>query len=619
MTMPMDYTKAATDDELLAMLLEDIRKNHMQQSAPLDAIGEEINHRETSSSVFNDSTPVVELVDDNNVPDPGSFSNNDVLDHEVRNVNVQNEDIQFHDHGNNGEAIHLAPVRRAIDPAHHQQSAARSLNLHELVQKVPGTNFWECIICRNHQYKDKNGAMRHVRSKHVRGVPCPLSNPVVPCGVAGQVFHRSDHLQAHAKVMHPCEPRRTFTAALIALNRGKSRKNAASQWVEGGLDPLEKGHTSQGAQVQSENSSQQPSDVSECENRQTIQVRGTAPQDDWYPNDAISQHGVWHPDDHTTQHGNWVPNNPIAQPDNRQPENDPVQHGSWHTENNTAQHGSGPTYCATTIQQSWNPENLVAQDGNWEMQNSIEQQGDLQPDNNPSQHGSWPTYNDNTLQESCNPENLIEQDGNWEMQNNIARPADWQPDNNPSQHASWPAYNETISQESWYPENYIAQHRRWPEETGPAQPGSWSPENRFADDNTTAHHGNWYPENPIEQYGNWYPQNEISAENASTQHSNWNPEDNESHQDCWQAGNDIAQQWNRLPENGLARERYRSSAPDFSQSQNFINQCQTASHGNAPASHYDTTQTFTEHDLESLAFVDIYSVEQAATAGNAQV
>ncbi|KAI5777865.1 hypothetical protein EDC01DRAFT_635303 [Geopyxis carbonaria] len=114
----------------------------------------------------------------------------------------------------------------------------------DILQKVsliPGTTLWKCDICGAGPYKRKNEAKRHITSKHLDKVKCPLADNVHnPCGKQNPQYRRSDHLQGHWLRMHPNEPRHLLRDALLLLNRGQRGEHAVLTWIESTYNPFHK-------------------------------------------------------------------------------------------------------------------------------------------------------------------------------------------------------------------------------------------------------------------------------------------------------------------------------------------------------------------------------------------
>ncbi|KAI5777869.1 hypothetical protein EDC01DRAFT_635307 [Geopyxis carbonaria] len=205
-----------TDDELRNLLLKELQKEETQGPKQHDIHANFDTYPTLAEPFEADQSDVV-----------GTF---DAQNRDVPSSDVRTDTVRSIDHCMSPERINAPAIQTASDQ--QEQPADRSLNLNDLVRNIAGTTLWECVICRNHQYKDKNSAKRHVASKHLEGVPCPLQNGT-RCGRAGQVFTRSDHLQAHWRVAHSNEPRELFRAALLRLNRGYKSDKSVLKWIDG--------------------------------------------------------------------------------------------------------------------------------------------------------------------------------------------------------------------------------------------------------------------------------------------------------------------------------------------------------------------------------------------------
>ncbi|KAI5777866.1 hypothetical protein EDC01DRAFT_635304 [Geopyxis carbonaria] len=173
------------------------------------------------------------------------------------NSHVQNGEFQFRDDSIAARPINDRPAQPAV-VLERSQAANHSQNINSMIRKIEGTTEWECIICQNYRYKDKNGAQRHVSSKHFQGVPCPLAGGQPPCVPVSHMWKRSDHLQAHYKRSHANMPRELFRAAFLQLNRGYKSANSILKWIDqGNANPLNGRNAEQVVQNRSSTAIQQ--------------------------------------------------------------------------------------------------------------------------------------------------------------------------------------------------------------------------------------------------------------------------------------------------------------------------------------------------------------------------
>ncbi|KAI5777886.1 hypothetical protein EDC01DRAFT_635331 [Geopyxis carbonaria] len=104
-------------------------RSHPEPVPELDDICEEQDHGQASSSLCEVSMPTAGAVSNNNVPDT-----------EVGNVSVTNDNIQFLDHGINGNQMIMESVHPVSDPGHlpHELIGDLSLNLMKWLENYIG-------------------------------------------------------------------------------------------------------------------------------------------------------------------------------------------------------------------------------------------------------------------------------------------------------------------------------------------------------------------------------------------------------------------------------------------------------------------------------------------------